>query len=119
MPGLFPKFVHWAARVLALLVAGFCLYLFLGEVIAPHSRAPVGFAEWGVIALLVIVVIGMLLAWKWELPGAMLSLVALAIWAALVPLHRFPDIVVLLAAPGLLFLSDWALHYGMEHNRNP
>jgi len=119
MPNLFPTFVHWAARGLALLVAGFCLYLFLAEVIAPHSRAPVGFTEWGQIALLVTVVVGMLLAWKWELPGAVVSLLALATWATLVPLNRFPDIIVLLAAPGLLFISDWALHYGLEHNRHP
>ena len=79
MPGLFPKFVHWAARVLALLVTGFCLYLFLGEVIAPHSRAPVGFAEWGVIALLVIVVIWVALKLVKRIVIGLIAVVLLAV----------------------------------------
>jgi len=119
MPATFPKFVHWAARSVALLVAVFFLFLLLSEVVAPHSRAPSGFKEWGQIALLMGAIVGMLVAWKWELPGAIFSLGALGLWALLVQVNRYPDVIVLLASPGLLFLSDWALHFGRQHNRNP
>ncbi len=119
MPTTFPKFVHWAARCVALIVAIFFLTLLLGEVTAPHSRAPSGFKEWGQIALLIGAIAGMLAAWKWELPGAIFSLGALVLWALLVRVNRYPDVIALLASPGLLFLSDWALHFGRRHNRNP
>ena len=119
MPTVFPKFVHWGARMVALMVAVFFLFLFVGEIVSPHSRGPSGFKEWSQITLLVGAIVGMLAAWKWELPGALFSLTSLTLWASLVNLQRYPDIVVLLAAPSLLFLSDWALHYGVQHNRNP
>jgi hypothetical protein len=119
MPRIFPKFVHWSARIIALLVAAFFIFLIVGEFVAPHSRGPAGVKEWGLIILLVLSVIGMLLAWRWELPGAVLSLGALGLWASFVHIHRYPDVIALLAAPGLLFLSDWALHYGLEHHRHP
>ena len=118
MPRIFPKFVHWSARIIALLVAAFFVFLIVGEFTSPHSRGPSGVKEWGQITLLVATVIGMLVAWKWELPGAVLSLGALGLWASFVHIQRYPDIIALLAAPGLLFLSDWALHYGLQHNRN-
>lgn len=119
MPASFPKLVHWSARLVALLVASFFIFLFVAEILAPHSRAPVGFTEWGKIALLVGSILGMLAAWKWELPGSAFSLTALFMWALSVQMNVRPDIMLLLAAPSLLFLSDWALHYGMRHERNP
>lgn len=116
----FPKFVHWAARSVALLVAILFLVLLVGEIVTPHSsRPPAGFEEWFGIALLLLVITGMLLASKWELPGALLSLGALIAWVLLVRISRYPDIVVLLAAPSVLFLGDWALHFGLRHDRNP
>lgn len=119
MPTSFPGFVHWSARIIALLVAGFFIFLLGAEIFAPHSRGPSGWKEWGQIALLVGSVLGMLVAWKWELHGALTSLIALALWASFVHMNRYPDVIALLAAPGLLFLSDWALHYGLRHDRNP
>lgn len=115
----FPKFVHWAARSVALVVAAFFLLLMLSELITPHSRPPTGWLEWGQITLLVLVIAGMLLAWKWELPGTLLSLGALVLWVWAVRITRYPDIVVLLAAPSILFLGDWMLHFGQRHDRNP
>ena len=119
MPGTFPKFIHWAARLVALVVAGFFLFLITAEVMSPHSRPPAGFAEWTKITLLGFVVLGMLLSWKWEFAGAVLSLAALILWVASVRTDRYPDIIALLAAPGILFLGDWMLHFGLRHDRNP
>jgi hypothetical protein len=118
MAGTFPKFIHWAARLVALVVAAFFIFLITAEVVSPHSRPPSGFAEWTQITLLVCVVLGMLLAWKWELAGAVFSLVALLVWVALVRIYRYPDIIVLLAAPGILYLSDWLLRFSPQPTRD-
>lgn len=115
----FPKFIHWAARIVALVVAAFFLVLMVSEVIAPHSRPPAGWLEWSQVLLLVLVIAGMLLAWKWELSGSVLSLSALVLWVLAVRMSRYPDIVILLAAPSILFLGDWMLHFGQRHDRNP
>jgi hypothetical protein len=50
----------------------------------------------------------MLVAWRWELPGAILSLVSLVAFTAVIhfPQHK---IHLVLAVPGLLFLADWLL----------
>lgn len=118
-PASFAKFVHWMARGAALFVSALFFYIVFSEIASPHSRPPQGFVEWIGIALLCTVIAGMLLCWKWEMPGALLSLFALVVRAMFVNFHGYPSIVLALACPGLLFLSDWALHYGIPHERNP
>jgi len=53
-------------------------------------------------------VAGMLLAWKWEFPAALLSLFALGAFAAVVHMQRY-DVLVIVAVPNILFLLDWKL----------
>lgn len=100
--------VCWAARCAALLVAGTFLVLVAGEMINPFSGPPTEFREWAGIVLLVAAVAGMLAAWKWELPGALLSLLTLAAFVPVVGIRRY-DLVGFAAIPDVLFLSDWCL----------
>jgi hypothetical protein len=108
------SFIHWAARCAALLVTGAFLLFLAGEFINPHSGPPTQFREWAGIVLLIAAIIGMLAAWKWELPGALLSLLTLAAFIPVVGMHRY-DVVVFAAIPGILYLGDWLLrHKGAE-----
>jgi hypothetical protein len=100
--------LRWAARLSALLVAGAFFLLVAGEILTPHSGPPTHFTEWLGIGLLMVAVAGMLLAWVWELPGALLSLACLACWVAVIRTSKYGPIAVL-AVPGLLFLGDWLL----------
>jgi hypothetical protein len=50
----------------------------------------------------------MLVAWRWELLGAILSLASLAAFTAVIHFNRH-TVHVVLAVPGVLFLADWLL----------
>jgi len=52
----------------------------------------------------------MLLAFRWELPAALISLFALGAFAGVVHVQRY-DVLVVAAIPDLLFLLDWRLRH--------
>lgn len=103
-----PMILRWTARLSALLVAGMYLLLLAGEIFTPHSGPPSGWREWTGIALMAVAVLAPLLAWKWELPGALLSLAALAAFVAVVHFRNY-GVLWVMAMPGVLFLLDFAL----------
>jgi hypothetical protein len=100
--------LRWIARFSALVVTGGFFFLFAGEIFEPHSPAPATPMEWIAIACLIMTVLGMLVAWKWELPGALISLCALGAFVALVRMRSHGPILCM-AIPGALFLADWIL----------
>jgi len=53
-------------------------------------------------------VAAMVLACKWELPAALISLFALGAFAAVVHMNRY-GVLAILAIPNVLFLLDWTL----------
>jgi len=97
---------RWTARMLSLLSIGLLLLFFIGEGFNPFHLAA---RELLLSACFPLdVVLGMILAWRWETLGGALTVIALA---AFYGLHysgsgQFPDgpFFVLLASPGLLFL---------------
>jgi hypothetical protein len=99
---------RWLARGVSVVVAGGFLLLVIGEFTHPHSGPPTQLREWAGIAMISLGVAGMLLAWKYELAGALLSIAALSAFAFVVRMNRY-DVVALLALPGVLFLLDWML----------
>ena len=102
------SFLRWAPRVCSLLVLALFLFLVTGEFTNPHSGPPTLFREWAGIALLVASIVGMLVAWNWELAGALISLLALIAFSVMVRLSR-PDALIALALPGVLYLVDCAM----------
>ncbi|MBZ5578447.1 MAG: hypothetical protein LAP40_17935 [Acidobacteriia bacterium] len=97
--------LRWLARLSALLVAWAFLLLIAGETYHPHAWPPAGFPSLGV-SLVAVAVVGMVLAWFWELPGASVSLACLAAFVGMVHMHNYGPIAVA-AAPGILFVMDW------------
>jgi hypothetical protein len=100
--------LRWIARFSALAVTGGFFFLFAGEIFEPHSGPPATSLEWIAIACLIMAVLGMLVAWKWELPGALISLCALGAFVILVRMRSHGPILCM-AIPGTLFLADWVL----------
>lgn len=104
-------FLKWLARVAGVLVAGGFLFMVSGEFFSPHSGPPTQWREWLGIALITIACLSPLLAWKWEMEAAVLSLAALAAWVSIVQfrLDRGGKVVAVMAVPACLFLLDWAV----------
>jgi hypothetical protein len=98
--------IRWIARVAAVLIAGI-FFAFVASEPADSLRA-IQPREWVGMVLLFGCIAGMLLAWKWELPGALLSLCALGAFAAVVHMNRY-DVLIVAAIPNVLFLLDWKL----------
>lgn len=98
--------VRWTARAFALLLAlGFIAFA-VGEPMGPLSA--VHFREWLGMVLILVAIVAMLLAWKWELPAALVSLFALGVFAAVVPMRSY-GVLLIAAIPDVLFLMDWKL----------
>jgi hypothetical protein len=99
------SYLRWAARIAGLLVVLAFGYLIIGELLSSPTHGPNHVREWLGIALIANVLFGMLLAWKYELTGALVSLLALAIFVPAEHMRRF-GVVAVLAVPGTLFLID-------------
>jgi hypothetical protein len=98
--------IRWTARGTAALIAiGFVVFA-LGEPM--DLSMSLGFREWTGMVLLLGAVAAMLLAWKWEFPGALISLLALVAFAVVVHMRRY-DVLAIAAIPNVLFLVDWML----------
>ena len=110
--------LRWIARLSALLIAGGFLMIAAGDLFSPHVGSGPGPREWAGIALLAATCAGMLLAWRWELPGAGLSLLSLAGFTALITFNRH-TVHLVLATPGILFLLDWLLRHNARRVATP
>jgi hypothetical protein len=100
--------LRWLARLSGVVVAGGYVLLLAGEILSPHSGPPSTFFEWGGLGLLTATCAGLLIAWHWELLGAILSLAGLFSFTWLVGMNRY-GVVAALALPGVLFTADWLL----------
>jgi hypothetical protein len=100
--------LRWLARLSALFFACVFLLIMFGEFLAPQSGPPSGFVETAGVALLFIAVAGMILAWKWDLTGALISLAALVLHISLVR-DRTYVVIWFAAIPGVLYLAGWLL----------
>jgi len=106
MRAIICSIIRWAARGTALLMAAVFLAFVMGE--SGDSLRFIQFREWVGMVSLFGAVTGMLLAWKWEFPSALISLLALGAFAAVVHMRNF-GVLVIAATPGILFLLDWKL----------
>jgi len=114
-----PRFLailRWVARIWGLLT-------FLAVVmvaIGPDSQAaayPTPLIEWILLALYPLAALGLLLAWRWELPGGLLAVICMLVEIIGFQLVKggYPSLLgyavplVLFALPGLLFIVCWGL----------
>jgi uncharacterized membrane protein YoaT (DUF817 family) len=108
MPPMVSSMVRWTARLITMLVAGVFLAFVLGE--PAGSLRAIHLRDWVGLALLFGAIATMLLAWRQELPFALISLFALGAFAAVVHMTRY-DVLVVAAIPNLLYLLDWKLRH--------
>ncbi|SRR5579871_3759123 len=109
-----PYLVRLLARLFTVFVIGCFLLLLGGEMVNPHAGPPTTLREWAGMVLLMTSILSLLVAWKWELPGAAVSLATLTAFVFVVGMNRY-DVVAIASIPGLLFLADWMLRQGGPH----
>lgn len=108
--------VRWSARLLSgliLLFWGFFLVAHLLEEEGRPSR-PLTAADYAIVASIVAALAGLAASWRWELAGAVTTLLAIAVcatlnWKVLV----FPGTLIPVAA--LLFLTAWWIGRRRSH----
>ena len=94
-----PKILRWVARIWSLPAIIFVL----GEVIFPHGgNEPVPSIEWLTLGLMITAVIGLAIAWRWELAGSILSLVTML---GAILLFGFTKEANMLLSAGLVWLG--------------
>ncbi|MGB9457660.1 MAG: hypothetical protein WCB12_16540 [Bryobacteraceae bacterium] len=101
--------LRWLARLSALFFACVFLLILVREFLAPQYGPPVSAVEWAGVAFLLIAAAGMVLAWKWGLTGALISIAALVLHISVVR-NRTYAVIWFAAIPLVLFVADWLLH---------
>lgn len=108
---------RWTARVLGIVLVGFMLILAIAEGV-PNPLTQPFVIQLGFLAL-ALVLSGLLLAWRWELPGGILSLVG---WVLFVLAERIDWqhslFFILLVLPSLLFLGSSFLRRDDEKHKS-
>ena len=101
------RWIRWTVRILSLLFVAFYLYIFIGEALEGRSRPQnPPMATRAVVELTIIGVslLGLLLAWRWELAGGIVALAAFVL-ACLINHKLLVFYPVAIAA--ILFLTCW------------
>ena len=97
------------ARATGLLLGGGYVFLVFMDLGAAGSRLPSNGMGWVTSLLFSGIFAGLLLARTWELPGAIVSLAAVAGFAYYSRI-QFSPLLWVLTAPIFLYLLDWWLH---------
>ena len=108
---------RWIARVIGTMLVGLTLMLAIGEGVPNLFTQPFS-VQLGFLAL-ALVLIGILIAWRWEFIGGLLSLGGwvLFIFAERVSLQR-SVFFILLGLPSLLFLGSFFLRWRYEKHKS-
>jgi hypothetical protein len=106
MPPKIESTMRVAARASAVLIAACYAAFAIGETTRPFQALTL--QEGAGMVLLFAAIVAMLFAWTWELPGALISLAALASFGLVVHMRRL-DVLAIAAIPNILFLIDWKL----------
>ena len=105
--------IRWIARIWSILVFVFVLLqIFTPD---PYATQPVPLEDWFLLSLWGIAVLGLLVAWRWELAGGILTIAVMVLrelaWIVLKGawLVNFLIVWLFLVPPAVLFLIAWRL----------
>lgn len=110
MSNTLPFFLRLAARASTVFLAGLYFMIVAGEFGSRRSDTPAALRDWVGILLLTACVVGMVVAWRHELAGAVLSLATLVAFALVVQFANYA-LMGVVALPGLFYLADWMVRH--------
>jgi hypothetical protein len=104
------KTFRWIARILSVLIILFWVYMFVGSFLESrrggHPSGPLSMHDRMGLTLMFVWLLGLALAWKWELAGASLTLTVFLIEAFFIN-WRVVGFGILPPITALLFLLCW------------
>lgn len=107
------RITRWIARLWSLVPITFAL----AEVLFPHTEGSeiIPWTDWLALVIALLSIIGLAIAWRWELLGGWISLIALVVFTTLfvVTVDRsFPTVLIFLVGigvpAGLFLISGYA-----------
>lgn len=100
------KVIWWSARILSLLVIGFSLFMFVGYRFFHDSGEPNPLSTQAIVEFVFVGIgfIGLLLAWKWEILGAVISLLGFALLCMIFPVVLILPLMYVWPINAVLFL---------------
>lgn len=114
---LLANILRWIARIIGTVLVGLTLILALGEGM-PNLYTQPFVIQIGFLAI-ALVLSGILLAWRWEFPGGILSLVGWFLFVVAERVNwRHSPFFILLCVPGLLFLGSSLLRWHYEKHKS-
>jgi uncharacterized membrane protein (GlpM family) len=117
-PGLSAQAARWSARILSGLILLFWGFFLASHLLGDEGRPsrPLNAADYAIVASLVAALAGLAASWRWELAGAVTTLLAIVVCAALNwKVLVFPGTLIPVTA--VLFLTAWWIsHRRRGHN---
>ena len=107
------KIIRWIARIWSILV--FVVALLRIFIPDPYATEPVPASDWFLLSLWGVAILGLLIAWRWELIGGIITIATMfareLIWVMLKGdwLVNFLIIWFFVVPPAILFLVAWGL----------
>lgn len=103
--------VRWVARILSGLIVLFVGFFLVAHLIGDQGQPsrPLIWADYVILATLVLSLVGLLLAWKWEFAGAAIALIAILV-CAVVNWRILVSPGVLIPISAVLYLLSWRLY---------
>ena len=107
------KIIRWIARIWSILI--FVVTLLRIFVPDPYATEPVPASDWFLLSLWGVAILGLLIAWRWELIGGIITIATMfvreLIWVMLKGdwWVNFLIIWLFVVPPAILFLVAWGL----------
>lgn len=105
--------IRWIARIWSLLIAAAALMIAFTP--DPYATEPISVRDAFLLSLWGVAILGLLIAWRWELVGALVAIATMLIrelaWVVLYGhwLVNFLIVWLLVVPPAVLFLAAWNL----------
>ena len=103
------KELRWITRISSSLIIAFSIFMFIGYRLFPESGEPASLSTSDIIGLSIVGIgfLGLIVAWKWELIGGIISLTAFVGSAIIFPLILIPSPMYIWPVAAVLFIVLW------------
>lgn len=106
------KIFRWTLRILSGIFVLFTLFMFLGETLFQNGSLnpkPLSLHDVIQLSMMGIILVGLVLAWKWELWGGIFALAAYIVLAFINPRTLQPSLLLLYPVSAILFIVLWTV----------
>ena len=102
--------VRWGARILSGVIVLFFGFFLVAHLLGDQGQAtrPLAWGDYVILATLVVSLVGLLVAWKWEFAGAAIALIAI-LACAVVNWRIMVSPGALIPLTSVLYLLSWRL----------